>query len=382
VSLLADLTSAQREAVEHRDGPLLVLAGPGSGKTRVVTRRIARLIERGVHPANILAITFTNKAAREMQSRVEQLVPGGRVWISTFHRFAAMLLRRCADCVGLRSNFTILDEADQRRAVKLVMQELDLDPTAFSPDRLLARISQAKNDLLSADDFAQRHEQSIGNLWEAVVARVYPAYQQWLLESNAVDFDDLLLHVAGLLSEHGEIRRSLDARYRYVLVDEYQDTNAAQYRIVAALSQEHPHLQATGDPDQSIYGWRGARIENILRFERDFADCRVIRLEQNFRSTGAIVRSADQLIAHNARRKQKRLLTENPEGAPVELLVFEDGVHEAAGVARRIQQLRAELGLAWSDFAVLFRVNALSRMLETALVRERIPYRVAAGAAF
>jgi DNA helicase II / ATP-dependent DNA helicase PcrA len=379
---MSDLTPSQREAVEHGDGPLLVLAGPGSGKTRVVTRRIARLIERGVSPRSLLAITFTNKAAETMRSRVEQLVPGAGVWVSTFHRFSAMVLRRYANVVGLQPNYTILDDVDQRRAMKLVMHELDYDTTHYPADRVAARIGQLKNDLITAETFSRRYEEGIGNNWDQVVAHVYPAYQKFLLESNAVDFDDLLMHVALMLDENEELRRQLDHRYRYVLVDEYQDTNAAQYRIVAALSRENPNLQATGDPDQSIYAWRGARIENILRFEQDFPDCHIVKLEQNFRSTQAIVRSADRLIGFNKRRKAKRLTTDNPEGEAVELVSFDDGVTEAEGIVRRIRTLAEEQQRPWSDFAIFYRVNAMSRQIEVALMRERIPYQVAAGAAF
>jgi DNA helicase-2/ATP-dependent DNA helicase PcrA len=379
---MSDLTPSQREAVEHAEGPLLVLAGPGSGKTRVVTRRIARLIERGVSPRSLLAITFTNKAAETMRSRVEQLVPGAGVWVSTFHRFSAMLLRRYANVVGLQPNYTILDDVDQRRAMKLVMQELDYDTTHYPADRVAGRISQLKNDLITAEAFSRRYEEGIGNNWDQVVAHVYPAYQKFLLESNAVDFDDLLMHVALMLDENDELRRQLDHRYRYVLVDEYQDTNAAQYRIVAALSRENPNLQATGDPDQSIYAWRGARIENILRFEQDFPDCHIVKLEENFRSTQAIVRSADRLIGFNKRRKAKRLITNNAEGEAVELISFDDGVTEAEGIVRRIRTLAEEQRRPWSDFAVFYRVNAMSRQIEVGLMRERIPYQVAAGAAF
>jgi DNA helicase-2/ATP-dependent DNA helicase PcrA len=382
VSVLDGLTPSQREAVEHEQGPLLVLAGPGSGKTRVVTRRIARLIERGVSPRQILAITFTNKAAGTMRDRVEQLAPGSGVWVSTFHRFSAMLLRRYAGVVGLQPNYTILDDGDQRSALKAVLRELDYDSAHYPADRVAARIGQLKNDLISAEEFSRQYEEGIGNNWDQVIAHVYPAYQRWLLDSNAVDFDDLLMHTASMLTEHEELRRQLDHRYQYVLVDEYQDTNAAQYRIVQALSREHQHVQATGDPDQSIYAWRGARIENILRFERDFPDCRVIKLEENFRSTQTIVRSADRLIGFNKHRKAKRLTTANPEGEIVELICFDDATAEGDGIARRIRQIAEETGRPWNDFAVFYRVNALSRQLELSLMRNRIPYQVAAGAAF
>ncbi|MCA9113111.1 MAG: UvrD-helicase domain-containing protein, partial [Planctomycetaceae bacterium] len=377
-----DLTPSQRQAVSHIDGPLLVLAGPGSGKTRVVTRRIAHLVESGVPPSQILAITFTNKAAEEMSERVKAILPAARVWVSTFHRFCARLLRRHAWVVGLESNYTILDTGDQKTAMRRVMHDLDLDPVHYTPDRIAWHISTAKNDLVTAEMYARRYEEQIGDHWQATVARVYPAYQKWLLDSNAVDFDDLLLHVAVMLAEHEELRNDLDERFRYVLVDEYQDTNIAQYQIVRALSQQFPNLCVTGDPDQSIYGWRGARIANILRFEQDYPDAKVIRLEDNFRSTRAILRSADALITHNTQRKDKRLITQNPEGESVKLLRFPDSHLEADGIARQIRE-QVEAGeREWTDFAIFYRVNALSRQLENALMRHRVPFQVAAGVAF
>lgn len=376
------LTPSQQAVVEHRDGPLLVLAGPGSGKTRVVTRRIARLIETGVSPRQILAITFTNKAADEMRQRVDALVPDARVWVSTFHRFCARLLRRHAETVGLRPNFTILDASDQKQALRHIVHEQDLDPVTYSPEKIGYRISSAKNDLIDAETYRRKFDESVADHWQAVVARVYPAYQKWLLDSNAVDFDDLLLHTAHMLTDYPELRAKLDEHYRYVLVDEYQDTNQAQYRIVAALSQDYPNLCVTGDPDQSIYGWRGARIENILRFERDYPQARVIRLEENFRSTKAILRSADRLIGHNRQRKAKSLRTGNAEGDPVELLYFRDELHEADGLVRTLRELVEAQGRPWSDCAIFMRVNALSRQIEHALARQRIPFQVAASAAF
>ena len=377
-----NLTRHQRDAVEHAEGPLLILAGPGSGKTRVITGRIARLIERDVSPAEILAITFTNKAAREMQSRVERLIPGRGVWVGTFHRFCARLLRGRAQAVGLQSNFSILGTTDQRQLVRHLLDELDIDAVHYSPSRILNRISQAKNDLQSAEDFARQFEESIGDHHQAIVARVYPAYQEALLKSNAVDFDDLLMHVVTLLRENPALRAQLDKRFRFVLVDEYQDTNSAQYQIVRALSVDHPNVCVTGDPDQSIYGWRGAKIDNILRFESDYPQAKVVRLEANFRSTKSILRSADSLIAHNQYRKKKSLTTDNAEGAPVRLLCFQDGRDEADSIARAIRQAHDEDGRKWSDFAIFFRVNSLSRELELALSRHRVPYQLAQGVAF
>jgi DNA helicase-2/ATP-dependent DNA helicase PcrA len=382
VSASVDLTPAQREAVEHRDGPLLVLAGPGSGKTRVITRRIARLVESGVPPGRILAITFTNKAAGEMAERVGALLPGTRVWVSTFHRFCARLLRERAASVGLRSNFSIYDTADQQQIARAVLNELDVDAVHFPPARVLGRISRAKNDMLTPERFAEAYGGMIGTHWDAVVAKAYPLYQQRLLEANAVDFDDLLLHVVELLAENPELAADLGERFRYILVDEYQDTNMAQYQIVAALAQAHKNLCVTGDPDQSIYGWRGARIENILRFERDFPRAKVVRLEHNFRSTREILRAADSLIVHNVHRKHKELITDNPDGEPVEVLLCDDARQEADIVAERIRAMHDEEDRPWSSFAIFYRTNALSRELEISLSRARIPFQVAAGTAF
>src|SRR5262245_62879266 len=296
--LLESLTEPQREAVTHRDGPLLVLAGPGSGKTRVITHRIAYLISSGVSPSQILALTFTNKAADEMQRRVAELAPGNRVLISTFHRFGAMLLRRYAERVGLQPNFTIYDTNDSRQTIKRVIEAREINTLNYSPERLQEAISAAKNKLITADKYAPR----AGSMLGRVVADVYPAYQERLLASSAVDFDDLLLHVAQLLYEHPEIREELDERYKYVLVDEYQDTNLAQYVTLRALSTDYPNLAVTGDPDQSIYGWRGADLNNILEFEHDYPNVRIVRLERNYRSTKRILRIADALIGHNIRR--------------------------------------------------------------------------------
>lgn len=379
---MVDLTPSQLEAVEHKEGPLLILAGPGSGKTRVITRRIARLVESGVDPREILAITFTNKAAAEMASRVDALLPGSRVWVSTFHRFCSRLLRMRAEVVGLQPNFTIFDTQDQRQVIKRVLRELNVDAVHYSPSKISALISNAKNDLQTAEVYRQRFSDSVGNHTQAVVARVYPGYQKLLLESNAVDFDDLLLHVVTMLSENPELRQQLDERYRYVLVDEYQDTNVAQYRIVSALSRDLQNLCVTGDPDQSIYGWRGAKIDNILRFEADYPDASVVRLEENFRSTQRILETADSLISHNVYRKRKSLITDNEEGEPVELRTFRDSRNEAESLAAEIRSLVEGGEHNWSDFAVMYRVNALSREVEHALRRSRIPYQVAAGLAF
>lgn len=377
------LTESQREAVEHFRGPLLVLAGPGSGKTRVITHRIARLIERGVSPRRMLALTFTNKAAEEMSHRVDFLVPGSRVWVSTFHRFCARLLREYAELVGLHSNFTIFDTDDQRALIKRALSDLDLDSTQYAPAKINAAISRMKNELITPDVVeAARREQVTMDFQTIVTARIYPEYQRRLRESNAVDFDDLLLHVVSLLQTNPELRSELDHQYEYILVDEYQDTNKAQYEIIRALAHDVPNLCVTGDPDQSIYGWRGARIDNILRFESDYPDAQVVRLEENFRSTQSILRVADSLIEHNVHRKAKRLKTDNESGDEVKLHRFWTGKDEAEEIASQIRR-DIEAGVwEWSDIAIFYRVNWLSREIELALGRNRVPYQVAAGLAF
>lgn len=377
------LTESQREAVEHFRGPLLVLAGPGSGKTRVITHRIARLIERGISPRRMLALTFTNKAAEEMAHRVDLLVPGSRVWVSTFHRFCARLLREYAELVGLHSNFTIFDTDDQRALIKRSLSDLDLDSTQYAPAKINAAISRMKNELITPDVVeAARREQVTMDFQTIVTARIYPEYQRRLRESNAVDFDDLLLHVVSLLQTNPELRSELDHQYEFILVDEYQDTNKAQYEIIRALAHDVPNLCVTGDPDQSIYGWRGARIDNILRFESDYPDAQVVRLEDNFRSTQSILRVADSLIEHNVHRKAKRLKTDNESGDEVKLHRFWTGKDEAEEIASQIRR-DIEAGVwEWSDIAIFYRVNWLSREIELALGRNRVPYQVAAGLAF
>ena len=376
------LTPEQYAAVSHHQGPLLVLAGPGSGKTRVITHRIASLIQAGVPANQILGITFTNKASDEMGERVQQLIPGIRVEISTFHKFCVRILRRYGRAVGLDSNFSIFDTSDQQQLIRHVLNELDIDTVAYNPSTMAGMISRAKNDLITAERYAEAFQESIGDHLQAVAARVYPVYQRLLLESNAVDFDDLLLHVASLLKGSPELRATLDERYQYILVDEYQDTNLAQYQIVMGLSLNTRNLCVTGDPDQSIYGWRGAKIENILQFERDFPDCQTIRLEQNFRSTKEILRVADSLIVHNQRRKAKTLFTENPEGTPVELLTYNDERQEAEEIALHIRRAVDRGEFEYTDFAIFYRVNSLSRELELALARHKIPYQLAGSVAF
>jgi DNA helicase-2/ATP-dependent DNA helicase PcrA len=376
--LLADLTDAQREAVTHFEGPLLIVAGPGSGKTRVITRRVAWLLQQGVRPYNLLAITFTNKAAGEMRQRVETLVPGNRVWISTFHSLGARLLRQYAERLDLDSKFSIYDQSDRVKMVKSALEAANIDNVRFTPETIQAAISKAKNQLLLADKYAQQAT----DFFTQTVAHVYPYYEKKMRDANAVDFDDLLLWPALALKNNPELRAELDARFRFVLIDEYQDTNQAQYQIARGLSVDQPNLCVVGDGDQSVYRWRGADIRNILNFERDFPNAKVVYLDRNYRSTKLILAAADTVIAHNKQRKERTLYTENPSGAPVHVLTFETGQHEAESIARQIRDAVKAGKHSYRDFALFLRINALTRTLEAAFLKERIPYQIVRGLAF
>src|SRR6188768_71877 len=376
--IFESLTEAQLAAVMHVDGPLLILAGPGSGKTRVVTHRVAHLLHQGISGKQILALTFTNKAADEMKARLARLVPLPTVWMGTFHRFCARLLRIHGSLVGLSENYSIYDMDDSRRMMAEAILDEGVDLSHTTPEAISHAISWAKNNLMGPEEYVPRRGHVVGG----IVQRVYPAYQRRLLAANAVDFDDLLLHVAKLLKENPEVRRRLDERYRYILVDEYQDTNLAQYAIVRALSIDHPNLAVTGDPDQSIYGWRGANLSNILEFEKDFPSVKVVRLEQNYRSTKAILRVADELIRHNVRRKQKDLFTDNAEGQPVRLTAYPTQRDEADDIAARIALGIRKANRRPRDFAIFYRTNALSRQLEHALRDHVIPYQIVNGLEF
>lgn len=379
--LLKNLTPTQIEAVTHVDGPLMILAGPGSGKTRVVTHRVAYLVQQGVPPWQILALTFTNKAADEMKSRVADLVPGEAVWVGTFHRFCSRLLRKYAPSVGLGQNFSICDTSDSNVLLKRALDSLGfLTPKKIQSHLggVSSAISWAKNNLVTPQDYVPRSGNELGEL----VAMAYPAYQEQLRESNAVDFDDLLMHVATILRENEEIRATLDRRYRYILVDEYQDTNLAQYLIARAMSVNYPNLAVTGDPDQSIYSWRGANLQNILSFENDFPNVHVVRLERNYRSTKRILNAAGTLIANNVKRKEKELYTENDEGLPVRLAFYSDQKKEAEDIADQIEQAVAQGKRRYGDYAIFYRMNALSWSLEIALRKRGIPFQMVHGLEF
>ncbi len=375
--LLADLSDPQREAVTHTDGPLLILAGPGSGKTRVVTRRAAHLAATVTKPHHILAITFTNKAAKEMRERIDALGVGAGMTVGTFHALCAKLLRWHHDRAGISRNFTIFDTDDRRKVIKRAIEECDLSATNYSPSAVEHEISRAKNAMLSADAYAAQATD-----WRArAIARIFSRYEQVLSEMSGLDFDDLLTRMAMLLGRDEQLRATLEHRFRYVLVDEYQDTNSAQYLIARLLTRDRQNLCATGDPDQSIYGWRGADIENILSFERDYPKAKVVRLEENYRSTKRILAVADRLIALNLRRKAKALWTRNDEGPMVRVLECDDGDEEAATIAEAIAA-KIRHGTDPGEIAVFYRINSLSRAVEEAFIRAGLRYQIARGVEF
>jgi DNA helicase-2/ATP-dependent DNA helicase PcrA len=377
---LADLNPVQQEAVLTTEGPLLVIAGAGSGKTRVLTYRVAHLIAAcGVKPPEILAITFTNKAAEEMRTRLEGLLGGvaRAIWILTFHAACGRILRREAPRLGYRSNFTIYDQADQVRLVKQCLEELERDPKRFVPRGIHAQISNAKNQLIGPAEYTSR----VQSFYDQTVAETYELYQRRLHASNAMDFDDLLMLTVEVLERFPEALKRWRKAFRYVLVDEYQDTNHAQYRLLQLLAGEHRNLMVVGDPDQSIFGWRGANIGNILEFEQEFKGTQTIALEQNYRSTNTILRAANHVIANNRERKEKNLWSELGEGLPVHAIEVEDEHAEARFVAAEIAAL-VEEGYSADEIAVFYRTNAQSRVLEDVLVRQGVAYQVIGGPRF
>src|SRR5215203_6046050 len=378
--LLDQLNPAQLGAVTHTEGPLLILAGAGSGKTRVLTHRISYLLDEGfAAPDEILAITFTNKAANEMKDRVALLVgPESRkMWVSTFHAFCARILRVHAEKLGYRREFTIYDSADQVRLVRRCIIELGKDPKRFNPRSFQAQISSAKNVLMAPDDFLRNTE---GYTAENV-AEVYDLYQKRLYENNAMDFDDLIMQTVALLELFPEVRERYQTRFKYIHVDEYQDTNHAQYRLVNILAAGHRNLCVVGDDDQSVYSWRGADIRNILDFERDYPEAKVVKLEQNYRSTQTILDAANAVVANNASRKPKALWTAGGEGERIRVFAASDEYAEARFVVSEVERL-IEREASPRDISVFYRTNAQSRALEDVLVREGVPYQVVGGVRF
>jgi DNA helicase-2/ATP-dependent DNA helicase PcrA len=379
--LLAELNEPQRAAVRHGEGPLLVLAGAGSGKTRVLTHRIAYLLATGgVRPGEVLAITFTNKAATEMRERVEGLV--GRsaraMWVTTFHSACARMLRADAERLGYSRGFTIYDESDSLRMLKRCLEELHVDPKRYPPRSIRSQVSGAKNQLVDAAAYAEAQ----GSVFEEVVAEAYALYEKRMLEANAMDFDDLLVRTVNALERFEEVRERWRRTFRHVLVDEYQDTNHAQYRLLQLLTSEHGNLMVVGDEDQSIYGFRHADIRNILDFERDFPDAEVVKLEQNYRSTQTILSAANAVVERNHERRPKKLWTELAGGEPLQLNELSDEHEEARWVAGEIERLDGEEGVRREDVAVFYRTNAMSRVLEDTLVRFELPYQVIGGTKF
>jgi DNA helicase-2/ATP-dependent DNA helicase PcrA len=375
--LVQQLTPSQRKAVFHVQGPLLVLAGPGSGKTRVITYRIAALIDSGIHPYNICAITFTNKAAEEMRQRAFTLGACAGANISTFHSLCVRILRRYAEKAGIRPSFSVYDAADQARCIKQAVKNCELDTTSFSPARMLDVISTLKNKLIDAESFKNEAD----NFFSNTLAQIYLRYESILSERNGLDFDDLLMKTAFLLQDYSEVCCELGERFKFLLIDEYQDTNHAQYRIAKALVSQHNNICATGDPDQSIYRWRGADIRNILAFENDWPNAKIVKLEENFRSTPNILAIADSLIAFNQSRKDKKLIPTKSSDRDVAINIFEDEAQEAHAVVQQIIEL-AKQGSHLKDTAVFYRVNAMSRVLEEAFIRNKIPYQVVRGIEF
>jgi DNA helicase-2/ATP-dependent DNA helicase PcrA len=378
--LLESLNPTQLDAVKHTEGPLLILAGAGSGKTRVLTHRIAYILGEGLAaPEEVLAITFTNKAAGEMKDRVALLVgPDSRkMWVSTFHAFCARVLRVHAEKLGYKREFTIYDGADQVRLVKRCIVELGKDPKRFNPRSFAAQISAAKNVLMTPEDYLRSTEGYIAEN----VAEVYDLYQTRLYENNAMDFDDLIMQTVALLEVFAEVRERYQRRFKYIHVDEYQDTNHAQYRLVNILAAAHRNLCVVGDDDQSVYSWRGADIRNILDFERDYPEAKVVKLEQNYRSTQTILDAANAVVTNNASRKSKELWTAGPEGERIRVFTAVDEYAEARFVISEIERL-VDSGASPRDMAVFYRTNAQSRALEDVLVREGIPYQVVGGVRF
>lgn len=380
--ILQSLNPVQKEAASCTEGPLLILAGAGSGKTRVLTHRIAYLIEeKGVNPWNIMAITFTNKAAQEMRDRVDRLVEFGAesIWVATFHSSCVRILRRYIDRLGYDNHFTIYDTDDQKSVIRKAVKELDLDPKQYREGPLLGVISAAKNEMIEPEDF---ETQAGGDFRMCQEAKIYKAYQKTLIDNNAVDFDDLLLLTVRLLRENRDILEAYQERLRYIMVDEYQDTNSVQFELIRLLSGKYHNLCVVGDDDQSIYKFRGADITNILSFEETFPDAKVVKLEQNYRSTNNILEAANSVIANNAHRKEKHLWSENGDGKEVSFIHYETAYGEAEDVIDKIQTSVHMGKYQYQDCAILYRTNAQSRAFEEKCIKKSVPYRLVGGVNF
>ena len=379
---LDTLNPAQREAVEKTEGPVLILAGAGSGKTRVLTTRIGHLIEdKGVQPANILAITFTNKAANEMRERVEETLESDAsdMWISTFHSCCVRILRKDINRIGYNRSFVIYDSADQVTLVKDCLKELNLNDKVFEPKMIISTISGAKDKLYDSKQFKAMH---MNDNRMSKIADVYALYQDRLKRNSALDFDDLIFKTVELLKSDKEVLDYYRNRFKYIMVDEYQDTSKAQYELIKILAKEHQNICVVGDDDQSIYGWRGADIRNILEFEKDYDDVHVVKLEQNYRSTQIILDAANTVISNNIERKRKRLWSEKKDGELIKIQVAQDEIEESDFVADMIAKISREQNRSYKDFAVLYRANAQSRSVEDALNRSQIPYNIYGGTKF
>ena len=382
MDLLEGLNKEQREAVLHGDGPLLILAGAGSGKTRVLTHRIAYLIkEKNVHPASILAITFTNKAAKEMRERIDKLVENNSdyIWVSTFHSMCVRMLRRDIDKIDYDKNFVIFDYADQQTVIKDCLKELNLNDKNYPPKSMLEMIGRAKDELITPDIYSKMYAQDFRM---SKIAEIYELYQKKFKQNNALDFDDIIMLTIKLLLENPQVAEYYQRKFRYILVDEYQDTNTAQYSLISILAQEYKNLCVVGDDDQSIYGWRGANIRNILDFEKEFKDAKVIKLEQNYRSTQTILDAANYVIKNNLGRKNKSLWTDKKGGDKIKYLECSNEHEEAFLVANEIKRLNSEKNRPYKDFAILYRVNAMSRVIEEMFIREGISYKIFGGLKF
>ena len=378
--LLEGMNDRQKEAVQHTQGPLLIMAGAGSGKTRVLTHRMAYILaEEEVHPWNILAITFTNKAAREMKERVSQLVgpQAEDMWVSTFHSMCVRILRRDIELLGYQRSFTICDPSEQQTAMKRILKKLDIDSEKYDYRMILNRISQAKNDLEDVEEFNKKYTGYV----EQIIGKCYREYQKELAKSMTLDFDDLIMLTVQLFQKHPETLQYYQQKFQYIHVDEYQDTNHAQYRLVTMLAKKFKNICVVGDADQSIYGWRGADMSNILEFEKDYQNAKVVLLEQNYRSTKTILQAANHVIENNVNRKVKRLWTENEEGQAITYYRAQSEQDEGRYVLSQIQSLLRD-GYHYDDFAILYRTNAQSRVMEENLLKSNIPFRLVGGQRF